>query len=143
MEPNFQSGDYLIVDEISYRLKDPQRGEVIVFKYPLNPSQRYVKRIIGLPGETVKIKDGTVNVYNSNGIPQALDESSYLADSTITSGKAEFRLSGSEYFILGDNRTASSDSRSWGALPRENIIGKVFLRVWPFTASAMVQTPAY
>src|SRR3989344_3794878 len=86
MEPNFQNGDYLIVDEISYRLRNPERGEVVVFKYPLNPTQRYIKRIIGLPGETVKIRDGKVNVYDSNGVPQILDEASYLPEFTNTFG---------------------------------------------------------
>ena len=143
MEPNFQNGNYLIVDEISYRLSNPKRGEVVVFKYPLNPSQRYIKRIIGLPGETVEVKDGKVNVYNSNGIPQILDELNYLPESAATLGNVGFQLADSEYFVLGDNRTASSDSRSWGTLPRENIIGKVFLRVWPFAALAMVGVPVY
>lgn len=143
MEPNFQNGDYLIVDEISYRLREPQRGEIIVFKYPMNPSQRYIKRIIGLPGETIEIKNGKVDVYNSNGILQVLDEFNYLQESVATFGNIEIQLSEGEYFVLGDNRVASSDSRSWGKLPRENIIGRVFLRVWPFAALAMIETPAY
>src|SRR3989338_4916612 len=143
MEPNFQNGNYLIVDEISYRLSSPKRGEVIVFKYPLNPSQRYIKRIIGLPGETVEIRDGKIDVYNQNGVPQLIDEFSYLPEFFETSGNTELRLSQGEYFVLGDNRAASSDSRRWGTLPRENIIGRVLLRVWPFTALAMVETPAY
>ncbi len=74
MEPNFENGDYLIIDEISYRLREPQRGEAIVFKYPKNPSQRYIKRIIGLPGETVEIKDGKITIYKE-GVPQVLNES--------------------------------------------------------------------
>ncbi|MBI2450129.1 MAG: signal peptidase I [Candidatus Nealsonbacteria bacterium] len=143
MEPNFQNGDYLIVDEISYRMRDPQRGEVIVFKYPGNTSQRYIKRIIGLPGEIVEIKYGKVNVYNSNGVPQILDELSYLPVFIETSGSTEVQLADGEYFVLGDNRVASSDSRRWGTLPRENIIGKVLLRVWPFAAMAMIEAPDY
>ena len=142
MEPNFQNGDYLIVDEISYRLRTPQRGEVIVFKYPANPSQKYIKRIIGLPGETVEIQAGKVDIYDSNGVPQILDER-YLPDFLETYGDVELRLSDSEYFVLGDNRTASSDSRRWGSVPRDNIIGKVFLRVWPFAALAMIEAPDY
>ena len=142
MEPNFQNGDYLIVDEISYRLRAPQRGEVIVFKYPANPSQKYIKRIIGLPGETVEIQAGKVDIYDSNGVPQILDER-YLPDFLETYGDVELRLSDSEYFVLGDNRTASSDSRRWGSVPRDNIIGKVFLRVWPFAALAMIEAPDY
>ena len=143
MEPNFQNGDYLIVDEISYRLRTPQRGEVVVFKYPLNPSQRYIKRIIGLPEETVEIKDGKVIVYDSDGVSQSLDEVKYLTESIETSGNGEFHLSGSEYFVLGDNRFASSDSRRWGSVPGENIIGRVLIRVWPIAALAMIEAPAY
>ncbi len=143
MEPNFQNGNYLIVDEISYRLRNPQRGEVIVFKYPMNPSQRYIKRIVGLPNETVEIQDGKVSVYNQNGVPQIIDEFNYLPESIQTLGNIELKLADSEYFVLGDNRPLSSDSRRWGVLPRENIIGRVFLRVWPFAALAMVETPAY
>lgn len=142
MEPNFQNGNYLIVDEISYRLREPQRGEVIVFKYPLNPSQRYIKRIIGLPGETVQIKEGKVNVYNSNGVPQILNEN-YLPEFFNTSGNNEIQLSQDEYFVLGDNRNFSSDSRRWGTLPKENIIGRVLVRVWPFASLTMVGAPVY
>lgn len=141
MEPNFENGDYLIVDEISYRLRDPQRGEVVVFKYPNMPSQRYIKRIIGLPGETVEIKDGQVVIFNDEG-SRVLDESDYLF-SLETPGNTQVALSKDEYFVLGDNRTASSDSRRWGALPREDIIGRAFIRAWPFTALAKIEAPAY
>lgn len=143
MEPNFHNGDYLIVDEISYRLGDPQRGEVVVFKYPMNPSQRYIKRLIGLPGETVEITNGKINVYDKNGVPQIIDELDYLSESVQTFGDSAIQLTDSEYFVLGDNRAASSDSRRWGTLPRENIIGRVLLRVWPFAALAMIEAPTY
>ena len=140
MEPNFGNSDYLIIDQLSYRLREPQRGEVVVFKYPNIPSQRYIKRIVGLPGETVEIKDGKVMI---SGVP--LDETTYLADSAYTDQR-EFQiiiLSENEYFVLGDNRLASSDSRVWGSLPRENIIGRVFIRAWPFAALAKIEAPQY
>src|SRR4030043_174613 len=133
MEPNFENGDYLIVDEISYRFREPQRGEVVVFKYPRNLSQRYIKRIIGLPGEKIEIKDGKILIFNANGI-QALDESNYLPIYIVTPGVIQTSLAENEYFVLGDNRPSSSDSRYWGPLPREDIIGRVFFRAWPFTA---------
>jgi signal peptidase I len=142
MEPNFENGDYLIVDEITYRLKEPQRGEVIVFKYPNVPSQRYIKRIIGLPGETLEIKNGQVFILE-NGKYQVLDESSYLHSSTFTQGNLKITLGDNEYFVMGDNRSASYDSRRWGPVPRQNIIGRVYLRAWPFAALAKVETPAY
>jgi len=142
MEPNFENGDYLIVDEISYRFKDPQRGEVVVFKYPQNPSQRYIKRIIGLPGELLEIKDGKVMVFNEKG-EQVLNESNYLSPDLQTFGDIQVKLGNNEYFVLGDNRPASSDSRRWGTLPREDIIGRVFIRAWPVAALAKFEAPAY
>lgn len=142
MEPNFENGNYLIIDEISYRFQDPQRGEVVVFKYPNDPSQRYIKRIIGLPGETVEIKEGKVIIYYQQE-SQTLDESSYLSLSVPTAGNFLVKLAENEYFVLGDNRTVSSDSRRWGPLNKENIIGRVFIRAWPFTDFAKIEAPAY
>lgn len=142
MEPTFENGDYLIIDEISYRFRDPQRGEVVVFKYPQNPSQRYIKRIVGLPGETVDIEDGKVIIFNWGG-SQVLDESAYLPASCQTPGDVRVSLAEDEYFVLGDNRVSSADSRRWGPLPEENIIGRVLFRAWPFTALAKFEAPAY
>jgi len=142
MEPNFEDGNYLIVDELSLRFRDVQRGEVVVFKYPNNPSQRYIKRIIGLPGETIEIKDGKVEVFNQGG-GRILDESEYLSPEIQTPGDIRITLAENEYFVLGDNRYASSDSRHWGPLPREDIIGRVVLRAWPFPALAKFEAPAY
>jgi len=134
MEPNFDNGQYLVIDEISYRFNEPQRGDIIVFKYPLDPSQYYIKRLIGLPSETVEVKNGKVFIYNSLH-PQGmiLDESDYLSERAITMGdNIKVVLGEREYFVLGDNRQASSDSRKWGALSKEYIIGRVWLRAWPF-----------
>jgi signal peptidase I len=143
MEPNFSQGDYLIIDEITYQFRNPERGEVVVFKYPNDPSQRYIKRIIGLPGETIEIKDAQVSVYSSSGVPNTLDESEYLAESVQTSGDSKVELAEDEYFVLGDNRPLSSDSRRWGILPGEDIIGRVLIRAWPFAALAKVEAPSY
>jgi len=142
MEPNFADGDYLIVDEISYRFGSPQRGEVVVFKYPGNPSQRYIKRIIGLPGEMVEIEDSKVIIFNENGT-QILNETKYLPSFTPTPGDIRVTLTEDNYFVLGDNRVSSSDSRSWGPLPREDIIGRVIFRAWPFGALSKFGIPAY
>jgi len=141
MDPNFENGDYLIIDEITYRFKTPQRGEVIVFKPPQNTSQRFIKRIIGLPGETIEIKDGKVIIY-TKGEPQILDESNYLAD-LLTSGNIQITLSEDEYFVLGDNRSFSFDSRRFGVLPEENIIGRVIFRAWPFSDAVKFEVPIY
>lgn len=131
MEPTFHDGEYLIIDQLSYRFREPRWGEVIVFRYPQNPSQFFIKRVIGLPGETVRIRDGRV---------VGLDESSYLAADVRTGGQMDVVLGAGEYFVLGDNREASSDSRSWGPLPRNDIIGRVWVRAWPLSR-AMIFAP--
>ncbi len=143
MQPNFENGDYLIVDEITYRFRKPERGEVIVFKYPRNPSQRYIKRIIGLPGETVEIKDGKITIFKKDGERIELNESAYLPADIKTSGNIRITLSDNEYFVLGDNRNFSSDSRRWGPLPEKYIIGRVYIRAWPFVALAKLEPPSY
>ena len=142
MEPNFETGDYLIVDELSYRLRTPERGEVVVFKYPNDTSQRYIKRIIGLPGETVVIENGKVEILNQEG-NKVLNESNYLPSNILTLGDFRITLGEDEYFVLGDNRFSSSDSRRWGTLPRNDIIGRVFLRAWPFASLAKIKIPIY
>ncbi len=145
MEPNFHSGDYLIVDEISYRFTEPARGEVIVFKYPQDSSQRYIKRIIGLPGETVEVRKGEVIIQTNGSLSRqyVLDETNYLADIVQTPGSISISLSESEYFVLGDNRSFSSDSRRWGAVSEDEIVGRVLLRMWPFFAFAKIEAPGY
>ena len=142
MEPNFENGDYLIIDEITYRFREPQRGEIIVFKYPNDTSQKYIKRIIGLPGETIGLKDGKIIIFSQKG-EQILEESDYISQSIYTAGILKLTLNEDEYFVLGDNRFVSSDSRRWGTLPRKDIIGKVFLRAWPFAALSMIEAPNY
>jgi len=142
MDPNFASGDYLIIDEISYRFRAPQRGEVIVFKYPENPSQRFIKRIIGLPGETIKIEGGTISIYSGEDI-WVLDESEYLLSDLSTAGNIDIILQDDEYYVLGDNRHFSFDSRRFGPLPRDNIIGMVLLRAWPFNSLEKFEAPTY
>ena len=141
MEPNFEDGDYLIVDELSYRLGEPQRGDVIVFNYPNDPSERYIKRIIGLPGETLEIINGKIYIIE-NGDYKELNESSYLP-SIYTSGNMEVTLGDNEYFVLGDNRPASSDSRRWGNLEKGYIIGKVWFRAWPLDSLTKISRPIY
>ncbi len=141
MDPNFGDGDYLIVDEISYRFQNPQRGEVIVFKAPSNSSQRFIKRIIGLPGETVEIKNGNITIYK-DGQPFVLNEENYLS-SLDTTGNIKVILGEDEYFVLGDNRAFSYDSRRFGSLPEDKIIGRVIFRAWPFATLEKFEAPSY
>ncbi len=135
MEPTFHDHEYLIIDEISYRFNDPQRGEVIVFRYPDNPQEYFIKRVIGLPGEKIEIINGDIFIYNIDN-PEGfkLEEATYLADNikTYNTNEAPVELGASEYFVLGDNRYASKDSRTFGALNKSFITGRVFLRGWPF-----------
>ncbi len=143
MEPTFQNGDYLLVDEISYRFRTPKRGEVLVFRYPNNPSKKFIKRVVGLPGENVVVEAGKVKI-TTNGKEQEyiLNENSYLPNAS-TPGKVEMKLEEDEYFVLGDNRNGSYDSRGWGALAEEQIVGKVFLRAWPIEGFETFSKPKY
>jgi len=138
MEPNFEDSNYLIVDELSYRFRDPQRGEVVVFRYPRNVSQRFIKRIIGLPGEKIEIEASVVMVDG-----KILDESEYFPSGVQTLGNIQISLDENEYFVLGDNRISSFDSRQWGTLPRKNIIGRVYFRAWPITDLTKFEVPSY
>lgn len=146
MEPSFYDHEYLIINEIVYRFNNPQRGDVVVFRYPKDPSQYFIKRIIGLPGEKVKIKDGKLFIYNDQfptGI--VLNEEVYLFEDTETPhlGKTEFILEADEYFVLGDNREASLDSRRFGPVSRRLIIGRAWVRGWPFDKIAIFEIPEY
>ena len=137
MEPNFENGEYLLIDELSYYFRPVERGEVVVFHYPLDTSKYYIKRIIGLPEETVEIKNSQVTIYNDeypNGF--ALNED-YLPKSLVTDGQIKEKLGKDEYFVLGDNRSVSYDSRRWGVLPKNDIIGRVWVRAWPFSRVAV------
>lgn len=130
MNPTFADGEYLIVDQISYRFGEPARGDVIVFRYPRNPETYFIKRIVGLPGETVTIKDDSVSITPHQ------DEETFLLDEPYLAGHHTLNnitvtLRGDEYFVMGDNREASSDSRSWGPLNKDMIIGTPLLRLLP------------
>lgn len=140
MVPNFHSGDYLIIDELSYRLGEPKRGDVVVLKYPLDPTQRFIKRIIGLPGETVQIKNGKITILKGDE-SFTLDEKNYLPESLVTDGDVNLTLREGKYFVMGDNRQFSYDSRRWGELPKEDIIGKAFFRV--YKNPAFFAAPSY
>ena len=137
MEPNFETGEYLLIDEVSYYFKPVERSEVVVFRYPLDASKYYIKRVIGLPEETVEIKNNRVVIY-SDEYPDglALDES-YLPKNLITDGQVKKKLGKDEYFVLGDNRSVSYDSRRWGVLPKNDIVGRVWVRAWPFNRVAI------
>lgn len=146
MDPNFEDGQYLIISEFGYKhtdipgvgaikpFRDFERQEPIVFRYPKNPEQFYIKRVIGLPGESVEIKKGVVYIYNNihhEGF--ALDESAYLDASIKTTDMPKLKLGEDEYFVMGDNRAFSYDSRAFGPIHKKDVIGQVLLRAWPLS----------
>ena len=137
MEPNFEDGQYLLIDEISYYFKPVERGEVIVFHYPLDTSKYYIKRVVGLPNETVEIKNGGVVIFNDGNPDGFITQENYLPREGITAGNVKKKLGRDEYFVLGDNRLASSDSRQWGILPKNDIVGRVWVRAWPVATAAV------
>lgn len=149
MMPNFVNNEYLLAEKISYSTGTPKRGDVTVFRYPKNPSVSYIKRIIGLPGETVKIENNIVTIINGsnpNGIN--LDED-YIPAGTLTlatgteTGSFTATMGADEYFVMGDNRQHSSDSREWGVLPKANIIGRAWLTITPTEKFGLQKRIAY
>ncbi|MDI6734276.1 MAG: signal peptidase I [Patescibacteria group bacterium] len=140
MEPTFNNGNYLLIDELVYRLREPERGEVLVFKYPGDHRSYYIKRVIGLPGERLVIDRGAVTVFK-DGDKKILQES-YLG-SVKVAGYVEMELGENQYFVMGDNRNFSFDSRNWGPVSREDIVGLVRLRLWPVDEAQAFSAPAY
>jgi signal peptidase I len=131
MDNTFKDGQYLIVDEISYRFKDPERGDVLIFKYPGDTSKYFIKRLIGLPGEKVTVSNDLVTVQNAEHPKGMALNEPYTGSRTL--GNTAVTLGPDEYFVMGDNRLVSLDSRAWGVLPREDIVGKPALRLLPLS----------
>lgn len=142
MFPTFKNGEYILTNLITLRFSDPQRGDVLVFKAPVNQEKDFIKRVIGMPGDSVLLKDGFVYV---NG--KKLDESAYLDANVRTYGGSFLRegqaivVPQGEYFMMGDNRPFSSDSREWGFLNRESVIGRSFYVYWPLNTMRIVKNP--
>jgi len=154
MVPTFENGDYVLVDEFTYHVRPPERGEVVVFHDPLDWSTYFIKRVIGLPGETVKISNNAVTVVSSQHPSGLTLDESYLPSGTPVSaetcdqgqmagGVCTYTLSTSTYLVFGDNRSESYDSRSWGPLPTKNVVGLVRVRLWPVNAITAFAAPKY
>lgn len=143
MEPNFENGDYLLIDEVTYRFREPVRGEVVVFRYPNDEHVFFIKRIIGLPGERVVGRGGHISVFakGSAGKSEALKET-YIPAENYT-GDFEAQLGTDQFFVLGDNRSFSFDSRSWGPIKASHIVGLVRLRIFPFGSFGGFPPPRY
>lgn len=148
MKPNFHDGEYILTDKITYRFGEPKRGDVIIFKSPTDQDVDFIKRIIGLPGEKIKINEGKVTVINDANKDGFVLAEPYETLGPTAGGKeapqnTEVTVGQDEYFVLGDNRLESFDSRSWGNLPKKNIIGKAWLRYWPINKFGFVKHPDY
>lgn len=140
MEPNWHNNEYLLVNQVTYRLRPPERGETIIFHYPKDPREDFIKRIIGLPGEKVTISDGRLFI-NDKQLNESYINLSEGSQSARQQERLEITLSQTEYFVMGDNRNHSSDSRDWGPLERKFIIGRAWLDVYPFKDWGLVKNP--
>ncbi len=143
MAPNFSNGDYVLIDELTYRMREPVRGEVVVFKYPKDESTYFIKRVIGLSGERVVVSNGVVKIYNAENKDGLILGEEYLPDGLSTSGSSDTQLGEEEYFVMGDNRQFSYDSRVWGKVPKKDIIGIARLRLWPPSGLTVFAAPQY
>ncbi len=143
MEPTFHNGDYLLIDQLTYRLRDPVRGEPVVFLYPNDLKQEtyYIKRIIGLPGERIVMKEGEITVYS--GETSRVLQEMYALQSSQGFESLDVTLHNDQYFVMGDNRGASYDSRSWGPLDRSFVVGLARFRLWPVSQAQAFHAPVY
>lgn len=135
MDPTFSHGHYLIVDELTYRFREPERGEVVIFRFPGDPKKFLIKRVIGLPGETVEVEEGIVSIYPFDDEGYEMDKIT-LDETYVNQGSLRYlktSLGEDEYFVMGDNRPASSDSRSWGPIDERAIIGRPYVRLFPLS----------
>ncbi len=143
MQPNYPDGEFLLTDKITYRFNQPQRGDVIVFKAPINEEDDYIKRIIGLPGEKISIDNGKVYINGKLLKEEYLSPTLYTSGGLFLPNGKEVVVPENHFFVMGDNRNYSSDSRAWGFVPRENIIGKAWLVYWPPQKAGIVPKPNY
>ena len=134
MQPTLHPGEFILVNKFEYKLGEIHRGDIIVFHYPLNPSEDYIKRVIGIPGDTVTVSNTRVMVNN-----QTLTEPYISAPPQYT---GTWQVPEGKVFVLGDNRNQSSDSHSWGFVPSENIVGRALVIYWPLEQFKILTSPA-
>ena len=143
MYPNFEDGEYLLTDKISYRLREPKRGDVVIFTAPQDTEHDYIKRIIGMPNESVKVESGKIfingAILNETYLPSHF---STFPGAFTAQGQTIF-VPADQYFVLGDNRNNSSDSRAWGFVPKKNLVGKISFRYWPVDHLGKIQAANY
>ena len=140
MQPNYHDRQYLLINQLTYKLRSPERGETIIFHFPKDTSQDYIKRIIGLPGETIEIADCRVKINSQIMVEdyllpnQCTETENGQSSETVT-------LEQNQYFVMGDNRDQSSDSRSWGVVPKKNIVGRAWYSIYPFSYFGLIRNP--
>jgi len=136
MSPTFETGQYLIVDQVSYYFEEPQRGDVVIFRYPNDHSKYFIKRIVGLPGEVVQLENGNTTIIEpGTNVESVLNEEYLVTDKT--DDHLTITLSSNEFFVMGDNRGASSDSRMWGPIKRDEIVGRALMRLLPISDASL------
>jgi signal peptidase I len=143
MMPNFQDGEYILTEKVTYYTRSPGRGDVVVFMPPVSDTDEFIKRVIGLPGERIMIKEGHIFI-NGKLLPE-----SYIAGNVVTTGgpflteNKEYEVPAGEYFVMGDNRPNSSDSRYWGPITQKMMTGRAWIVYWPINIMGVIQTPSY
>jgi signal peptidase I len=142
MHPNFPDGEYLLTEKVSYYLKNPGRGDVVVFMPPVSEDE-FIKRIIALPGETIMISDGRIYINGKLLDEPYIDDNVRTANGSFLSEGVEYTVPNGEYFVLGDNRPHSSDSRSWGPITKKTISGRAWVVYWPIKNLGSVKVPNY
>lgn len=143
MDSNFDDGEYLLTEKVTYRFNNPKRGDVIVFNAPVNRRDDYIKRVIALPGETVKVQNGKVYVNQKELPEEYLDDGVRTNPGAFLTEGTEYKSKPDEYIVMGDNRDHSSDSRSWGAISRKDIIGRAWVSYWPPPSIGQIPSQTY
>lgn len=143
MYPNFYDGEYLLTDKVSYRMHNPKRGDVIVFRAPRNEEYDYIKRIVGMPGERIRIEGNKIYINNNLLEEPYIPVDYYTYAGTFLKEGQNMIIPEQNYFVFGDNRVHSSDSREWGFVPQENIVGKTWFRYWPPKRMGLIEEVDY
>lgn len=148
MYPYLNDGDRLITEKISYSFNEPKRGDVVVFHFPLDRTQDYIKRLIALPGEEIELRNNTITIYNEQNPNGLLIEEDYLSADVITNARAfmkegeKIKVPEGKYVVFGDNRENSSDSRQWGFVEKRDLVGKAIIRYWPPQSFGLIESAA-
>lgn len=140
MEPNFHNAEYILTDKISYRISSPKRGDVVVFHSPQDAGTDFIKRIVGVPGDLVMVKDGYFYLNGTRLDEEYINDPGKVAPGRFLREGATAEVPNGQYLVMGDNRLHSSDSREWGFVPRTNIVGRAFFRYWPVDVFGTIPT---